>query len=112
VRPIYARYQDRVALDGVADLSKVPRFARGMVRAFFRGQLDYPVMLDWSGEVATRYRYQPGEANLFAIDPTGRIMLKVIGDVSHPSYNASLQLLAACWPVSHELGLSLDRSAF
>ena len=83
VRSIYARYQDRVALDGVADLSKVPRFARGMVRAFFRGQLDYPVMLDWSGEVTTRYRYQPGEANLFVIDPTGRIVLKVIGGVSH-----------------------------
>ena len=83
VRPIYARYQDRVALDGVADLSKVPRFARGMVRAFFRGQLDYPVMLDWSGEVTTRYHYQPGEANLFVIDPTGRIVLKVIGGVSH-----------------------------
>jgi len=82
VRPLYARYQDRVALDGVADLSKVPRFARGMVRAFFRGQLDYPVMLDWSGEVTTRYRYQPGEANLFVIDPTGRIVLKVIGGVS------------------------------
>jgi hypothetical protein len=83
VRPIYARYQDRVALDGVADLSQVPRFARGMVRAFFRGQLDYPVMLDWSGEVTASYHYQPGEANLFVIDPSGRIVLKVIGGVSH-----------------------------
>lgn len=83
VRPIYDRYQDRVALDGVAELSTVPRFARGMVRAFLRGQLDYPVMLDWSGDVTTRYRYQPGEANLFVIDPTGRIRLKVIGGVSH-----------------------------
>jgi len=99
VRPIYARYQDRVALDGVADLSKVPRFARGIVRAFFRGQLDYPVMLDWSGEVATRYHYQPGEANLFVIDPTGRIMLKVIGGVSHTKLQrvfTALGSLLAC----------------
>lgn len=93
VRPIYARYQDRVTLDGVADLSKVPRFARGMVRAFFRGQLDYPVMLDWSGEVTTRYRYQPGEANLFVIDPTGRIVLKVIGGVSHTTLQRVLTAL-------------------
>jgi hypothetical protein len=27
--------------------------------------------------------YQPGEANLFVIDPAGRIVLKVIGGVSH-----------------------------
>ncbi|MDH3600630.1 MAG: hypothetical protein OEU26_13430 [Candidatus Tectomicrobia bacterium] len=82
VRPIYARYQDRVSLDGVADLSKVPRFARSMVRAFFRGQLDYPVMLDWSGEVTANYDYQPGEANLFVIDADGRIVFKVIGGVN------------------------------
>lgn len=82
VRPIYAHYQDRIALDGVAALSKVPRFARGMVRAFLRGRLDYPVMLDWSGEVTANYHYQPGEANLFVIDASGRIVLKVIGGVS------------------------------
>jgi hypothetical protein len=99
VRPIYARYQDRVALDGVADLSKVPRFARDMVRAFFRGQLDYPVMLDWSGEVTTRYRYQPGEANLFVIDSTGHIVLKVMGGVSHTKLQrvfTALSGLLAC----------------
>jgi hypothetical protein len=70
-----------------------------MVRAFFRGQLDYPVMLDWSGEVTTRYRYQPGEANLFVINPTGHIVLKVIGGVSHTKLQrvfTALSGLLAC----------------
>lgn len=81
IRPLYQRYRDAIAIDGVAELSSVPKLIRGMVRAAFRDRLDYPVMLDWSGEVSTDYRYQKGNANLFVIDHHWHILLKVIGAI-------------------------------
>jgi hypothetical protein len=39
-------------------------------------------MLDWSGAVSTDYHYQKGQANLFVIDHSGRILLKIVGAIS------------------------------
>jgi hypothetical protein len=82
IRPLFERYRECIAIDGVADLSRVPKLLRGMVRAAFRDRLERPVMLDWSGAVSTDYDYQKGQANVFVIDHSGRILLKVIGAVS------------------------------
>jgi hypothetical protein len=82
IRPLFERYRERIAIDGVADLSKVPKLLRGMVRTAFRDRLERSVMLDWSGTVSTEYDYQQGRANVFVIDHSGRILLKVIGAVS------------------------------
>ncbi len=79
IRPLYQRYRD--AIDGVAELSSVPKFIRGLVRSAFRDRLSYPVMLDWSGDVSTDYRYQKGDANLFVIGHHGHILLKMIGSI-------------------------------
>ena len=81
IQPIYARYQDTIGIYGVAELSIVPGFLRGLVRSLFRERLQYPVMLDWQGTVSRRYAYQSGQANLFVIDTQGRIVLKLIGAV-------------------------------
>lgn len=86
IRPLYDRYQDAIAIDGVAELSSVPKLIRGMVRSAFRDRLAQPVMLDWSGGVSTDYHYQKGEANLFVIDPNGRILLKVVGAISDAKF--------------------------
>ena len=82
IRPLYDRYQETISIDGVAELSSVPKLIRGMVRSAFRDRLARPVMLDWSGTVSTDYHYQKGEANLFVIDYNGVILLKVIGAVN------------------------------
>lgn len=82
IRPLYEHYRDTIAIDGVADLSSVPKLLRGMVRAAFRDRLARPVMLDWSGAVSTDYHYQQGGAHLFVIDPHGRILLSVVGAIS------------------------------
>lgn len=82
IRPLYARYQQRVRLEGVAELSAVPGFMRGMVRAFFRKNVAYPVLLDWSGEVAQGYAYEKGEVNVFVLEHDGTICLKAIGAVT------------------------------
>jgi hypothetical protein len=82
IRPLYARYQKRVRLEGVAELSAVPGFMRGLVRAFFRKNVTYPVLLDWSGEVAQGYAYEKGEVNVFVLGQDGTICLKTIGAVT------------------------------
>ena len=89
IRPLYARYRDTIDIDGVANLVAVPKFIRSFVRAAFRDRLARPVMLDWSGEVSTDYRYQSGKANLFVIAPSGRILLRVMGEVNE----AKLQMV-------------------
>jgi hypothetical protein len=71
----------------------VPRLMRGLVRAFFRGQLQYPVMLDWSGSIANLYHYQPGQANVFVIDQNGSIVLTVLGAVNDNKLTAVLTSL-------------------
>ena len=81
IRPLYARYQQRIRLEGVAELSAVPGFMRGLVRAFFRKNVAYPVLLDWSGEVAQGYAYEKGKVNVFVLEHDGTICLKVTGAV-------------------------------
>ncbi len=82
IRPLYARYEKRIRLEGVAELSAVPGFMRGMVRGAFRKNVEYPVMLDWSGEVAKGYDYEKGKVNLFVLEHDGTICLKTIGPVT------------------------------
>ncbi len=79
IRPLYQRYGKRIDIFGVADVSAVPSWLRGIVRRMFRGRLDYPVMLDWSGEVSRSYGYGGGEANIFLVDRRGRIVLVETG---------------------------------
>jgi hypothetical protein len=81
IQPIYARFEKRINIAGVAEMSRVPRFARGLARRFLRQRLSYPVMLDWTGEVTQRYDYQQGQANLFVIDQSGYIVLRLMGAV-------------------------------
>lgn len=82
VRPLYDRYEKTIGIYGVADLSAVPGFMRGLVAQFFRTKLQYPVMFDWHGTVSRSYAAQGGQANLYLIDTEGRIVLRLVGAVS------------------------------
>ena len=79
VRPLYARYQDRIDQNGVAVLGSVPSLMRGIVRQIFKSQVKYPVLLDWTGNVSRAYEYQSGKANLIVIDRNGQIVYCVFG---------------------------------
>jgi hypothetical protein len=79
IRPLYARYQQTIGLYGVAELSVVPGFIRGLVRQFLQERVQYPVLLDWHGTVSKRYNYQHGQTNLVVIDSLGHIVYTVIG---------------------------------
>ena len=73
---------DRVALEGVADVSAVPAWLRGMVQRKFRDARPHPVMLDWSGGVVGKFPAAKSQANVFLIDREGRVLHHVSGPAS------------------------------
>ena len=82
IRPLYDRYQKSIGIYGVADLSAVPGFMRGLIAQVFRAQLQSPVLFDWHCTVSKSYKAQSGQANLYLIDTQGRIVLRLVGAVS------------------------------
>jgi hypothetical protein len=105
IRPLYARYEKRVRLEGVAELSAVPGFMRGLVRTFFRKNVTYPVLLDWSGEVAEGYAYEKGQVNLFVLEYDGTICLKIIGAMTPRAFHRVTD------QIDHLLAASTRRTA-
>jgi hypothetical protein len=82
VSPLYQRYRDTVEIHGIAKLAGVPLPMRGMLRAIFRRNLDYPVMMDWTGAVSTHYNYQARMANVLVLNAAGRIEYRFNGPAS------------------------------
>ena len=80
VAPVKERYGLRVAIAGIADMSAVPRWLRGVVRKKFRQQQAYPVMLDWSGATVTAFASVNECVNVFVLDERGRILKRFTGE--------------------------------
>lgn len=74
IQRVYDRYGKRIDIDGVADLSMVPKPLRGMVQRAFAGKLTYSVMLDWEGPTVRQFPTKAGVANIYVIDRAGRIV--------------------------------------
>lgn len=79
VRPLKERFPQHLTLAGVADVSKVPAWLRGRVRAGFREQMPYPVMLDWKGTVCRHFAYERGDVNVLLLDRSGTLRLRLTG---------------------------------
>jgi len=79
---LYTRYQGRIDIDGVADVSMIPKPFRALLRSEFRKRLTYSVMLDWDGAVVRQFAFRPGVANLYVIDRRGRISKAIAGPVN------------------------------
>jgi len=86
IAPVYARYDQRVEIAGIADLPNIPSMFHALFRREFKKRLTYPVMLDGSGDVAKAFGYQKGQAQVFVIGTSGEIALKQSG----PAYAAGL----------------------
>ncbi len=82
IQRIRDRYETRIDIDGVADVSSVPSFLRSIIRDTFRKKLTYSVMLDWEGSVVKRFGYTKGVANIYVIDRLGRIVTQVAGPLN------------------------------
>ena len=79
IKKLYDRYGVRIDIDGVADVSMIPKPLRGVVSELFRKRLTHSVMLDWGGSVVGRFGYERGVANIYVIDRRGCIVKRVTG---------------------------------
>ncbi len=79
VTPIKHRFGDAVAIEGIADVSAVPRPLRGLVRRKFQKAQPHSVMLDWSGDTIKAFAVSPDRANVFVLDHEGKILKRLTG---------------------------------
>lgn len=82
IQRMHDTYGKRIDIDGVADVSMIPKPFHGMFRDAFRKQLTYSVMLDWGGSVVKQFGYAKGVANIYVIDRQGRIVKQVTGPLT------------------------------
>jgi hypothetical protein len=79
IQRIYDRYEKRIDIDGIADVSMIPKPFHNMFRSAFRKQLTRSVLLDWGGAVVKQFDYAKGVPNIYVIDRQGRIVKQVTG---------------------------------
>lgn len=82
IQRIYGRYEKRIDIDGIADVSMIPKPFQGMFRDAFRKKLARSVLLDWGGSVVKQFDYQKSVANIYVIDQGGRIVKRIAGPLS------------------------------
>ncbi len=82
IQRVFDRYGKRIDIDGVADMSTVPKPLRGMIQNAFKKKLTYSVMLDWTGPVVRQFPAKKGVANIYVIDRRGRIVSQLSGAVT------------------------------
>ena len=95
VAPVKQRFGTRVDIRGIADVSPVPRFLRGMIRKQFKKAQSYPVMLDWSGDAVKAFTYVEDEANVLVLDGHGRILKRLAGVADDASIRELFAVLDA-----------------
>jgi hypothetical protein len=91
VRPLYERYRESISIRGVAKLAGVPTILRPALRAIFRKNVVYPVMMDWTGSVSKDFEYVANMANVVVLGPDGRIEHRINGPVSEEALRACFE---------------------
>jgi len=79
IAPLYQRYEQRIDLAGIAALPRIPPMFKGLFRREFKKRLTFPVMLDWTGDVARSVDYENNRAQLLVVGRSGRIALTKSG---------------------------------
>lgn len=85
--------EDQVDIDGIAEMSKVPRMMRGMVRSRFRREMEYPVMLDWTGAVTALFQFKEEVANVYVIDRNGKVVQHLSGEATEEGLKSLIQTI-------------------
>ena len=70
----------RVTIRGIADVSAVPGWLRGLVRKKFQQRQSYPVMLDWTGETVKAFAAVNECVNVLLLDQRGQILRRFTGE--------------------------------
>lgn len=81
IKAIKDKYANRVAVQGIADVSSVPFFLKGKIRNDFRKAGDSS-LLDWKGEVFRSYGFAKTVSNIVLIDGRGVIRHRSSGSAS------------------------------
>lgn len=87
IQSFYDRYGTRIDIDGIADVSMIPKPFQRMFREAFRKKLTRSVMLDWNGAAVKQFGYKKGIANIYVIDQRGNILSQASGPISKPSFD-------------------------
>ncbi len=76
--------QDSVTFIAVANVKGVPRLLRSFVRGKFPRQKNHRILMDWKGEFARIYQYEPGATNILLIDREGKLLHQLHGTQLRP----------------------------
>jgi peroxiredoxin len=81
LKAVRDKYADRVAIQGIADVSSVPFFLKGKIRGDFKKDVD-SILLDWKGEVFKAYGLTKGVSNVILIGKDGMVRHRTSGRAS------------------------------
>ncbi len=79
VAPLKARWSHVADIHGIADVQAVPRFLKQRVTEAIRKNRPKPLLLDFEGTVTRQLPFERKAANVFVIDPAGRVLAHVHG---------------------------------
>ena len=95
IQRVYDRFQNQIDIDGVADVSMIPKLFQPILREAFKKRLAYSVMLDWDGSVVKQFAYEKNVANIYVIDRGGRILKRLSGTVNNEALRALFRAIDA-----------------
>jgi len=87
------RYAGRIDLRGIADVGGAPGFLRGRIRKKFRELRQYPVMMDWSGQICAQLSYGKNVANILVVGFDGAILGRFSGAADASNIAAACAVL-------------------
>lgn len=93
IAPLFARYGTKIDIAGIADLPGIPSMFHALFRREFKKKLAYPVMLDWSGDVARAFSYRPKNAHLLVIGRDGKIHFSAVGPAQAAKLAAAIDAI-------------------
>ena len=88
IQALRDRYRDLIDIDGVADVSMIPKLFHSTFRRAFRKRIAHSVMLDWGGSVVNQFGHQKEVANIYVIDRGGRIVKRLKGPIRESARRA------------------------
>jgi hypothetical protein len=94
VKMVKARCGQRLEFIGVANASGAPGWVHGLIRKSFQKKYPYPILLDWSGHLPASLRCEPDVANVFLLNPAGRVLATERGECSEESLRRLAQKVA------------------
>ena len=95
VRPLYEHYEDTIDILGVAQLENVPGWLRSTIVRIFKNNIEFSVMMDWTGQVSRAYEYSGGKAYVVIICRQGIIRHRVKGKASEELIEKCAEVIQA-----------------